>query len=107
MVCAAGTYQEGEAERRAAIFIGPEFGTVQRQDLVQAAREAGDADFDVLVACATRRVIGPSPTPWPFFVALLLDPVLIHVLAHCRAVVFSPNTTAPVVGRSQLQEIVP
>ena len=52
MVCAAGTYQEGETERRAAIFIGPEFGTVQRQDLVQAAREAGDADFDVLVACA-------------------------------------------------------
>jgi adenine-specific DNA-methyltransferase len=52
MVCAAGTYQEGEAERRAAIFIGPEFGTVQRQDLVQAAREAGDADFDVLIACA-------------------------------------------------------
>jgi adenine-specific DNA-methyltransferase len=39
-------------ERRAAIFIGPEFGTVQRQDLVQAAREAGDADFDVLIACA-------------------------------------------------------
>jgi adenine-specific DNA-methyltransferase len=52
MVCAAGTYQEGETERRAAIFIGPEFGTVQRQDLVQAAREAGDADFDVLIACA-------------------------------------------------------
>jgi adenine-specific DNA-methyltransferase len=52
MVCAAGTYQEGDAERRAAIFIGPEFGTVQRQDLVEAAREAGDADFNVLVACA-------------------------------------------------------
>src|SRR6185295_17529399 len=52
MVCAAGTYQEGVAERRAAIFIGPEFGTVQRQDPAQAAREAGDADFDVLVACA-------------------------------------------------------
>jgi adenine-specific DNA-methyltransferase len=52
MVCAAGSYQEGETERRAAIFIGPEFGTVQRQDLVQAAREAGDADFDVLIACA-------------------------------------------------------
>jgi len=38
--------------RRAAIFIGPEFGTVQRADLVAAAREAGDADFDVLIACA-------------------------------------------------------
>ncbi len=44
---------EGRAtEKRAAIFIGPEFGTVQRQDLVLAAREAGDADFDVLIACA-------------------------------------------------------
>jgi adenine-specific DNA-methyltransferase len=39
-------------ERRAAIFIGPEFGTVQRADLVAAAREAGDAGFDVLIACA-------------------------------------------------------
>jgi len=39
-------------EKRAAIFIGPEFGTVQRADLVSAAREAGDADFDVLIACA-------------------------------------------------------
>ena len=38
--------------RRAAIFIGPEFGTVLRADLVEAAREAGDADFDVLIACA-------------------------------------------------------
>ncbi len=52
MVCAEGKYLEGDIERRAAIFIGPEFGTVQRQDLVQAAREAGDADFDVLIACA-------------------------------------------------------
>jgi adenine-specific DNA-methyltransferase len=34
------------------IFIGPEFGTVQRADLVAAAREAGDAGFDVLITCA-------------------------------------------------------
>ena len=39
-------------ERRAAIFVGPEFGTVSRPDLVAATREAGEADFDVLVACA-------------------------------------------------------
>jgi adenine-specific DNA-methyltransferase len=39
-------------EKRAAIFIGPEFGTVQRSDLVEAARECGDAGFDVLIACA-------------------------------------------------------
>ena len=51
-VCAEGRYLEGAKERRSAIFIGPEFGTVQRQDLVLAAREAGDAGFDVLIACA-------------------------------------------------------
>jgi adenine-specific DNA-methyltransferase len=51
-VCGEGRYLEGETEKRAAIFIGPEFGTVQRADLVAAAREAGDAGFDVLIACA-------------------------------------------------------
>ena len=56
LVCAEGRYIEGNAktgaEKRAAIFIGQEFGTVTRPDLVEAAREAGDADFDVLIACA-------------------------------------------------------
>ena len=52
LVCAEGRYMEGDTEKRAAIFIGPEFGTVQRADLVAAAREAGDAGFDVLIACA-------------------------------------------------------
>jgi adenine-specific DNA-methyltransferase len=52
LVCADGRYMEGDVEKRAAIFIGPEFGTVQRADLVEAAREAGDAGFDVLIACA-------------------------------------------------------
>ena len=70
LVCAEGRYMEGSSppadeadetdedaettgvERRAAIFIGPEFGTVSRPDLVEAAREAADADFDVLIACA-------------------------------------------------------
>lgn len=52
LVCAEGRYLEGNTEKRAAIFIGPEFGTVQRADLVAAAREAGDASFDVLIACA-------------------------------------------------------
>ena len=73
-VCAEGRYLEGASavpsplgkgekvadrpdegagiERRAGIFIGPEFGTVQRADLVEAARECADADFDVLIACA-------------------------------------------------------
>ncbi|QYM80701.1 site-specific DNA-methyltransferase [Horticoccus luteus] len=52
LVCGEGRYMEGNTEKRAAIFIGPEFGTVQRADLVAAAREAGDAAFDVLIACA-------------------------------------------------------
>ena len=52
LVCGEGRYMEGDVEKRAAIFIGPEFGTVQRADLVAAAREAGDAGFDVLIACA-------------------------------------------------------
>ena len=56
LVFAEGRYIEGisktGAEKRAAIFIGPEFGTVTRPDLVAAAREAGDAGFDVLIACA-------------------------------------------------------
>ncbi len=55
-VCAEGRYFEGGEEtgiqRRAAIFIGPEFGTVSRPDLVAAAREAADGAFDVLIACA-------------------------------------------------------
>jgi adenine-specific DNA-methyltransferase len=54
-ICAEGRYAEGDAdagaERRAGIFIGPEFGTVARADLVAAAREAADAGFDVLIAC--------------------------------------------------------
>ena len=56
LVCAEGRYQKNDdgtgIEIRAAVFIGPEFGTVSRPDLVQAAREAGDAGFDVLIACA-------------------------------------------------------
>lgn len=55
-VCAEGRYVEGSeesgTEKRAGIFIGPEFGTVSRPDLVAAAREAGDAGFDVLITCA-------------------------------------------------------
>ncbi len=67
-ICAEGRYIEGGhplpnppppagegrvgVERRAAIFLGPEFGTVSRPDLVEAAREAADARFDVVIACA-------------------------------------------------------
>jgi adenine-specific DNA-methyltransferase len=51
-VGAEGRYMEGDVEKRAAILIGPEFGTLARPDLVAAAREAVDARFDVLIACA-------------------------------------------------------
>jgi adenine-specific DNA-methyltransferase len=56
LICADGHYLEGSGKdeilRRAAIFIGPEFGTVTRPDLVAAAREAADSGFDALIACA-------------------------------------------------------
>lgn len=54
-VCAEGRFvdpEDGEKEKRAAIFIGPEFGTVQRPDLVAAAKEAIEAGFDLLISCA-------------------------------------------------------
>ena len=62
LVCAEGRYIEGSSgddddaatgpEKKAGIFIGPEFGTVSRPDLVEAAREAAECGFDVLIACA-------------------------------------------------------
>ena len=67
-VCVSGQYSvisgqspEGPGEElntdhqplvTAGIFIGPEFGTVSRPDLVEAAREAAECGFDVLIACA-------------------------------------------------------
>ena len=68
LVCAEGKYEwpvvsdqwsedaGPDTEHRplvtAGIFIGPEFGTVSRPDLVEAAREAAECGFDVLIACA-------------------------------------------------------
>ncbi|WP_225766815.1 site-specific DNA-methyltransferase [Inquilinus sp. Marseille-Q2685] len=56
-ICAEGMVrQASDAEdtppRRAAILVGPEYGTVARVDLVEAAREAADAGFDLLIATA-------------------------------------------------------
>lgn len=42
----------GHTEKRAAVLIGPEFGTLTRSQITAAAREASDARFDVLIACA-------------------------------------------------------
>lgn len=54
MIAGEGTYLEAGSgeDRRAGILVGPEFGTVTRPDLVDAAREAADAGFDVLISCA-------------------------------------------------------
>lgn len=53
---AEARFMEGDAEtgtmRRAGILIGPEYGTVSRPDLTASAREANEAGFDVLIACA-------------------------------------------------------
>lgn len=54
-ICAEGRYMEGGedgTEKRAAIFVGPEFGTVGRNTIARIAREAAEAGFDVLVTCA-------------------------------------------------------
>ncbi|GGD00691.1 site-specific DNA-methyltransferase [Aquisalinus flavus] len=52
MVHAEGRFMEGEKERRAAIMIGPEYGTLHRTDIMAAAREASEARFDILITCA-------------------------------------------------------
>lgn len=51
LITAKATYLEGDDTRTAAIFLGPEYGTVTRADVVDAATEAADAGCDVLVAC--------------------------------------------------------
>ena len=49
--CLAAGVPQAQKKGRVSV-IGPEFGTVARPDLVAAAREAGDAGFDLLIACA-------------------------------------------------------
>jgi adenine-specific DNA-methyltransferase len=48
----AAAEDETAPEKRAAILIGPEYGTVSRPDLTAAAREAAEAGFDMLIAAA-------------------------------------------------------
>ena len=50
-IAASGTYEQDGTPRKAAIFIGPEFGSITQSDIMAAAREANDARFDVLIAC--------------------------------------------------------
>ncbi|MHA6729628.1 site-specific DNA-methyltransferase [Devosia sp. A369] len=50
---AEARYTDGEGcERRAGVLIGPEFGTLTHSQITAAAREAANARFDVLIACA-------------------------------------------------------
>jgi adenine-specific DNA-methyltransferase len=61
-ICAEGRVRQKSADaeaedetapgRRAAILVGPEYGTVSRADLVAAAREATEGGFDMLIAAA-------------------------------------------------------
>ena len=50
-IAAVGHYTEGDIERRAGIFIGPEYGTITQSDLNDAAKEAQQDRFDTLIAC--------------------------------------------------------
>ena len=50
-IAAVGHFTEGNIERRAGIFIGPEYGTITRSDIANAAREAQQDRFDALIAC--------------------------------------------------------
>jgi adenine-specific DNA-methyltransferase len=53
LLAGKGTYRDADGTlKTAGIFIGPEFGTVTRVDLVEAARECADAGFNVLISCA-------------------------------------------------------
>ena len=50
-IAVVGHYTEGDTERRAGIFIGPEYGTITRSDLEKAASETQRDRFDTLIAC--------------------------------------------------------
>ena len=52
-IAGRGAYRDADGSlKTAGIFIGPEFGTVSRVDLVEAARECADAGLEVLISCA-------------------------------------------------------
>ncbi len=52
-IAAEAHYSGGDGRtKRAGILIGPEFGTLTRSHITAAAREAAEARFDALVACA-------------------------------------------------------
>lgn len=72
-----GRYVEGEKEKRVAVYVGPEYGTVMRQELVQAAREASDY-FDLLVVLG----FAYEPHAGPDFVNIGKMPILRARMNH-------------------------
>ena len=52
LLIAEGAYMVGDDIKRAGLFLGPEFGSVSRQDLVRAAKESGELGHDVLISLA-------------------------------------------------------
>jgi len=51
-IVAEGKYRRGEKIVRAGIFVGSEFSTVMRPDLIAAGKEAKNFGFDELITCA-------------------------------------------------------
>lgn len=50
-IAAIGTFEQDGTPKKAAIFIGPEYGSVSRPDIVKAAQEAKDINSDILIVC--------------------------------------------------------
>ncbi len=50
-IAARAAYESGAETRMAAVFIGPEFGTITRPDLIRAVNEAAEMGADTLIAC--------------------------------------------------------
>jgi len=50
MIAAEAHFNEGSHARRAGILLGPEYGSLTRNDITAAAREAIEARFDILIA---------------------------------------------------------
>lgn len=51
-ICAIGTYLEGEQQKKAGILIGPEYGNLNKAELVEAAIECGQSRLDTLISFA-------------------------------------------------------
>lgn len=50
-ISASGIYENDRGMVNVAIFIGPEFGSISKVQLLEAAREAKQSGFDEVIAC--------------------------------------------------------